>query len=139
NVVQILEARLAIEREAAYLAATRRTEDDLLKMKQLIDVCHNALKGRKLNEFLVADIELHQTIVEASQNNVLIDLYASLTDSLQFSIEQIASQHEIESNEHSIHRELYQAIKEENPKMAGELVKKYITAWKKFVEKSVEE
>jgi len=139
SIFQILEVRLAIEREAAYLAAKRRTEEDLVEMKRWINACQEAMENQEVQQFLEADIALHQTIVEASQNNVLIDLYASLTDSLIYSIEHIVLQHGVGSDEHIIHRDLYQTIQQKDSHAAEELVKTYITIWKNIIEETVEE
>lgn len=136
SVVQILEVRLAIEREAAFLAAQRRTEEDLLAMEQLIIQCKKALDTNDLALFMEADLMLHEKIVQASQNNLLVDLYASLNESLQYSIEHILHHVERKTEENSIHHELYRAIKNKESEQASKLVYIYITGWKRLMEES---
>src|SRR5699024_6289546 len=88
SILQILEVRIALEAEAAYLAAERRTNDDIHRMETFIDICQEAYDVNDMERFLEADFSLHQVIVEASNNSILIDLYASLNDSLYYSIAQ---------------------------------------------------
>jgi len=136
SIAQILEVRLAIEREAAFLAAERRTETELKEMQHLIYQCKQALENDDLNNFMEADIKFHQKVVQASQNNLFVDLYASLNDSLQFSIEQIMFYAEEKVEENNIHHELYQAIKNQESEQASKLVDIYITSWKSLLEES---
>lgn len=136
SIAQILEVRLAIEREAAFLAAERRTETELKEMQHLIYQCKQALENDDLNNFMEADLRFHQKVVQASQNNLFVDLYASLNDSLQFSIEQIMFYAEEKVEENNIHHELYQAIKNQESEQASKLVDIYITSWKSLLEES---
>src|SRR5699024_5222749 len=65
SVIQILEVRLAIEREAAFLAAQRRSEEDLQVMERFIYECQEALNKKELDSFIKADVKLHEKIVQA--------------------------------------------------------------------------
>lgn len=134
SVIQILEVRLAIEREAAFLAAQRRSEEDLQVMERFIYECQEALNKKELDSFIKADVKLHEKIVQASQNNLLVDLYASLNESLQYSIKHIISHPEMDVEETTIHYELYQAIKKQESEQASQIVFSYITGWKRLLE-----
>lgn len=73
TIASILEARSAIECEAAALAAERRTDDDLRAI-------HVALALRDAERVEIgprvdADTALHRSIVVASQNEVLVELF----------------------------------------------------------------
>src|SRR5690625_167102 len=105
-------------------------------MQHLIYQCKQALENDDLNNFMEADIKFHQKVVQASQNNLFVDLYASLNDSLQFSIEQIMFYAEEKVEENNIHHELYQAIKNQESEQASKLVDIYITSWKSLLEES---
>lgn len=80
HIKAVLEARLAVEGEAAELAATRRTPSD-------IEAIQSALRlrsGRRLDvtELVDADIAFHRTIVAASHNEVLLSLFDTMTPRL---------------------------------------------------------
>ncbi|ALE07813.1 GntR family transcriptional regulator [Arthrobacter sp. ERGS1:01] len=73
NITSILEARIAIECEAAALAAERHTHEDMLAIRA-------ALKLRDADRITIevrvdSDTALHRSIVVASHNEVLTELF----------------------------------------------------------------
>lgn len=76
DVIQLLELRLCVETEMAALAAERRTEADLMSMRQQLEVLGAAAIG--LEDSVKADVEFHNVIARASKNSY----YAKLIDFL---------------------------------------------------------
>lgn len=76
DVIQLLELRLGIETEMAALAAERRTEVDVMSMRQQLKLLGEAAIG--LEESVEADVEFHGVIARASGNAY----YAKLIDFL---------------------------------------------------------
>lgn len=73
TIASILEARIAIECEAAALAAERRTRDDLLAIRTAL-----ARRGGEvvtIDARVDADMAFHRSIVTASQNELLTELF----------------------------------------------------------------
>jgi DNA-binding FadR family transcriptional regulator len=73
TIASILEARIAIEGEAASLAALRHTSDDLLTIRA-------ALARRDAERVVIdtrvdADTAFHRSIVAASHNEILTELF----------------------------------------------------------------
>lgn len=68
SIENILEYRRQTENEAARLAAIRRTEDDLEKMKKIIQKAETAIGNPE--EFMACDMEFHVAVAEASQNSM---------------------------------------------------------------------
>lgn len=139
SLLQILEVRSALESEAAYLAAKRRTNADISKMSEHIKACERAFAKNDVENFLQADFQFHQTIVSASQNSILIDLYASLNDSLYYSIEQNIEDLERNKDENHIHYQLFIAIQLQNANKASQIVKDYLLTMKRQILKETEE
>lgn len=139
NLLQVLEVRIALETEAAYLAAERRTKDDIHKMELYIEACQLAYDENDMERFLEADISFHQVIVEASDNSVLIDLYASLNDSLYYSIAQNISGFDTNKNEIEVHHQLFSAIEKQQAHKASDIVKDYLTRMKQQIITTTEE
>jgi len=139
SLLQIVEVRIALETEAAYLAAERRTNDDIHKMETYIDICQEAFDGNDMERFLEADFALHQAIVEASNNSILIDLYASLNDSLYYSIAQNVIDVGTDENEVEVHHQLFLAIEKQEAHKASRIVKEYLSTMKKQMIKTTEE
>ncbi|MCQ6558799.1 FadR/GntR family transcriptional regulator [Paenibacillus mendelii] len=86
NVVQTLEVRHALEREAAYLAAQHRTDEDAAAMQACLQACELAAEDNDNQAYVAADIQLHQAIVAASHNDILIELYGHLIEAVQESV-----------------------------------------------------
>ncbi|MDY0829614.1 FadR/GntR family transcriptional regulator [Microbacterium sp. BG28] len=73
DIVTVIEARTAIEVEAAMLAAQRRTPADLRAIRRALDA--RTLPGQSVQEHVDADMALHRAIVVASHNEVLVELF----------------------------------------------------------------
>src|SRR3546814_7961049 len=72
----LLELRLCVETEMAALAAERRSEVDVMNMRQQIKILGEAAVG--LEDSVKADVEFHNVIARASKNSY----YAKLIDFL---------------------------------------------------------
>src|SRR5690625_3549389 len=132
SLLQIIEVRLALESEAAYLAAQRRTKEEMTKMEHYINDCEIAFQENDLKKFVEADVALHQVIVEASHNSLLIDLYATLNDSLYYSIDRNIEDLNQHTKEQHIHHQLFIAIKNQQPEKDSKFVKQNLSAMKKI-------
>ncbi|GAA1129893.1 FadR/GntR family transcriptional regulator [Citricoccus alkalitolerans] len=73
DIASVLEARLAIEAEAAALAAARRTPSDLRTIRRAY--ASRLTEGQGIIEHVEADMAVHRAIVAASHNNVLLELF----------------------------------------------------------------
>lgn len=75
---QILELRVGIEGEAAYLAALRRQGDHLAKLKAAMAALEEALVTRGVA--IKEDYQFHYSVAEATGNPVFLKVMASLAD-----------------------------------------------------------
>ncbi|MDS1268897.1 FadR/GntR family transcriptional regulator [Lipingzhangella sp. LS1_29] len=105
-----LEVRRALELESARLAADRRTEADLAEMDHALQLAERALAEGDMTAFVEADVGLHHTIVQASHNSLLIELYGDIAQVVHETVSQAVQEH---SGEHPIvdHRSLVEAIR----------------------------
>lgn len=98
DVIAVLELRMAVETEAAALAAQRRGEADVKSMRAALDAFSEAVdQGR---DAVAADHEFHAGIARATQNTRFVDLMgalgqgaiprARLSGSVERSAEQVA-------------------------------------------------
>ncbi len=80
GVAEVYEVRMALELQAARLAAARRTDADLVALQA-------ALAGRAAAtsavEFVDADLVFHHAVIAAAHNPVLTDLFAHFTTALR--------------------------------------------------------
>ncbi|MCW2881422.1 MAG: transcriptional regulator, GntR family [Sphaerisporangium sp.] len=63
---QVVEARLAIETYAASLAALRRTDSSLARMRRQLDAFAEAMTSGDLQELILADVEFHNVIADTA-------------------------------------------------------------------------
>ncbi|MCR6482832.1 FCD domain-containing protein [Amycolatopsis sp. OK19-0408] len=75
SVLAVIEARVAIEAEAAALAAERRTPAELRAIRRALD--GRAFRDQPLEEYVDADTAFHRTVIVAAHNDVLVDLFDS--------------------------------------------------------------
>jgi GntR family transcriptional repressor for pyruvate dehydrogenase complex len=76
DVLAILELRISLETEAAGLAANRRTDAQLQKLRAALDDFQaNAKRG---GETIAADMQFHLTIAQASDNRYFHDILSHL-------------------------------------------------------------
>ncbi|WP_030155767.1 FadR/GntR family transcriptional regulator [Glycomyces sp. NRRL B-16210] len=78
-----MEVRRGLEVEASRLAAQRRDEADITRLRILLAEREATHEVGDTESFIAADIALHQAIAEASHNKLLAELYTELADSLR--------------------------------------------------------
>ena len=76
EVIAVLELRMGVETEAAALAALRRTDGDLARMRSALDAFKAAMKEGR--DTVGADFQFHLEISRATQNQRFADLMATL-------------------------------------------------------------
>lgn len=76
---QLIQVRRMFETGAAYLAATRRTDADLVDLRTQLDSMRQAHAAGDVGAFVTADLAFHNTILRASGNVFLGVLFEPLT------------------------------------------------------------
>jgi DNA-binding FadR family transcriptional regulator len=84
--LEIIEVRRMIERDAAGLAALRRSAADLDTMRDLFRAQQAALSAGDRDAYLRTELAFHAAVVDAAHNALLSQLYAQMTASIQQSI-----------------------------------------------------
>ena len=80
DVVAMLELRIGLETEAAGLAAQRRTAQNLIAMRDALEVFTQAIESGR--DSIAADFQFHQEITRATQNPHFASLMATLGTSI---------------------------------------------------------
>jgi len=73
DVVDMFEAREAIECGVAYIAARRATDDDLAHLRKLVSIADAAREAAKAEEYLLGDQAFHAFLVHMIDNALLQD------------------------------------------------------------------
>lgn len=110
DIVSVIEARAAIETEAAALAAERRTPADLRAIRR--SLAHRALRRSDLAEHVDADTSFHRSIVAAAHNPILLELFDGFTPRVrQAMIEMLRIRVDFGSDaDHTAHEDLAEAV-----------------------------
>ena len=136
---EMFEARLALEMSIAGLAAERANSEDMAALAEEIAGMYASIE--KPEQYLVHDMQFHQTVAAASGNRILTALmnmvatilfdYRSKTVKRALDLKDSAEQH------HNI----YRAIREHNPEAARQAMRVHLLetqrAQRMEVEKSV--
>ena len=112
DVLDVLSLRRGLEVEAARLAAQRHTPEDLAR----IHAAWNAHPGHVGGFTVEAGMALHLSIVEASHNSALIDVYRGVLAAVTDSLSAVSVGQGFHVDEH---RPLIAAIEERNPDEAA--------------------
>ncbi|MBO0995411.1 FadR/GntR family transcriptional regulator [Bacillus sp. SD088] len=131
NLIETLEVRLALEREAAQLAAVHRNDEDLHQLEFYMEQCRDTAQRDAVEDFISADMAFHKAMVKASHNQLLQELYEYMTDPLYTSISKLMIIDTSFACEKMIHSELLDAIREQNIEEAIKYVNEYIFDFKK--------
>ncbi|MEJ3657742.1 FCD domain-containing protein [Actinomycetes bacterium KLBMP 9759] len=112
-IADVYEVRIALELEAARLAAARRTDADLAAMDAAM-----AARGAagSTEEFVDADLQVHLAVVAAAHNPVLSDVFGSFVAPLRAALLDLVRDADLRTpDEHTgstrAHHELVEAIR----------------------------
>ena len=128
TIASILEARIAIECEAAALAAERCTGDDLVAIRTAL-----ARRGREvvtIDARVDADMAFHRSIVTASQNELLIELFdtfAARSREAMVQMLELSGEPATEADQ-LVHAEIVEAVEARDAAVARDLSRSHLEA-----------
>lgn len=125
----LVETRILIELKSVSLAAVRRTEEDLVNMKQALDAySEKALSGEDAGQ---EDLIYHLSIAKASGNSTLNNLMLIITPEILTNFEKyrVCNKEEDEGLARiKEHTEVYEAIIAQDPDLARQKMKIHFKA-----------
>ncbi|MFI5805625.1 FadR/GntR family transcriptional regulator [Streptomyces sp. NPDC051561] len=113
DTLDVLELRVALEAEAARLAAVRRDEDDLRALRAALDALHE--QGDRAAD---ADIVFHRGIVEATHNTAYTEVYRFFSAQVHESLVTSLGDHEMPPIDLVAHCALVDAVESGDPDAA---------------------
>lgn len=136
DIAAVIEGRIAIETEAAALAAPRRTATDIRAMRRAL--AQRAARRSTVEEYVDADMALHRTVVAAAHNNVLLELFdgfvprvrTAMIDMLDLQPAESPCDFDPSGNDQEAHARLVQAIVDREPATAAQLSRAHLTSLK---------
>lgn len=83
NLVEAVEVRAGLERQAARFAAERRTAAEVARMRELLADLRMAVENDDRNTYTDVDAQLHRTILGCTRNELLAEIYEHLGGALK--------------------------------------------------------
>ncbi|MFT4634674.1 MAG: DNA-binding FadR family transcriptional regulator [Arenicella sp.] len=114
---ELAELRVAVEPEAAMLAAQRQNNDKITLIGEALNRMKQAESG--LDDPLEADIAFHLSILEASENRFFTQLGRIIDTTLRVSIRFTNMRTGVRAGNHDAHKRIYDAIVANQPKEAA--------------------
>jgi GntR family transcriptional repressor for pyruvate dehydrogenase complex len=119
---EVIEFRLVVEPEVAALAAARRSGDDLLRMKRLVEE-QEASRGEGFAEL---DLRFHMALARATKNEVIWEVAAVLHDLLSESRSvPLMSKERFEISLKG-HRRILEAVEKKDPELCREAMRTHL-------------
>ncbi|MFI9508262.1 FadR/GntR family transcriptional regulator [Nocardia sp. NPDC052566] len=130
TIASVIEARIAIEAEAAALAAQRRTPADLRTLRRALAA--REARGEPVAEHVDADMAFHRAVLVAAHNEVLTQLFDTFLPRLRLAMIDMLKIRPVpsEAADHEAHIRLVDAIAHRKPAAAAELSRAHLSTLK---------
>ena len=124
NFKSLVETRILLELKAVRLAALRRTEEDLQKIKLALDAHKAKLLSGK--DAVQEDLLFHLAIAKASGNVTMNQIMIGITPQIIVDFKKYHTDYDnLDSLRIDEHADIYEAIKDKNPQLAKSQMKKH--------------
>ncbi|MFJ8062856.1 FadR/GntR family transcriptional regulator [Streptomyces sp. NPDC096142] len=124
-VTDVYEVRMGVEVQAARLAASRRTAEDVTALERALEARRTA-SGADDIAFVDADIAFHAAVVAAAHNPVLADLFGQFTPVLREGLVDLLALTELRAHDPNTgddaHEALVRAVAEGDAETAAEVL-----------------
>lgn len=126
DIQDVLEVRAALEALAAKLACKRMDDRAFLKLQLAIAEYSYAAKNKDLETMIEKDVEFHDIICNATQNDKLIQMFNNLKEQVnRYRITYLKNVEDSDTVE-AEHIAILEALKNKNEEVASELASKHI-------------
>ncbi len=126
DIQDVLEVRGALEALAAKIACKRMDDRAFLKLQLAIAEYSYAAKNKDLEMMIEKDVEFHEIIVGATQNDKLIQIFNNLREQVnRYRITYLKNTEDAESVQ-AEHLEILEALKNKDEELASSLASKHI-------------
>lgn len=129
TILELLEARKALEVSNAELAALKRTDEDLQAFESLLEQMQHNLGDESIGE--QADICFHLTLAKATHNSIIVRLLETISSQMELAIRetrrlQMYSNKSVSTQLWEEHYGIYEAIKAGDPDLAQQRMRQHL-------------
>ena len=122
----MVEMRAILEVNAARMCAQRRTDEQLVQIKQALDNYISAFEQGNQEQVYSTDFEFHRTIAAGSGNTTLRSMLMLITPDILSSYRKQSMCSVADTKPLEEHKLLYRFIAEQRPEVAAELMKAHL-------------
>jgi DNA-binding FadR family transcriptional regulator len=122
---QARETRHILEVEAIGLAALRRTDEDLVALREALGVSGSHYHG-DLDTYIACDLVFHRRLVDAAHNPTLSELYRYFSSIVGAHLRQTLNITPRRQAVFDLHVELLEAVEQRDPERAKALMRQLI-------------
>lgn len=124
EIIDILEVRMLLEKEIAYLAAQRRNDTDLAALQKSLASMEKEIQGGQIG--LEGDNTFHDSLAKATHNDVLIKIMGMWRNLTVEARQSILETHGSPERALSDHRDIYNSILNRDAISASNLMKGHL-------------
>lgn len=124
--MDIFEFRNMVEVEAAGMAAARRSDDNLAKMRNYIEIMNN--KDSSYDEYQDADFLFHEEIINATGNKLLLAMINAYGKIIRYVIELSTAETYRPEVDENFHENIYQAVLNRDVENAKKSMEEHLVA-----------
>lgn len=129
TLIELLEARQALEVSNAAAAALRRTEEDLFEFNSIILDMKQSIGQHMEGER--TDLLFHLLLARASHNSIMLKLFESIANQLETAIREVRrvelySNQKVAERLYLEHLAIYDAVSKQDSELAGKTMKKHL-------------
>ncbi|QLL14490.1 FadR/GntR family transcriptional regulator [Pseudomonas chlororaphis] len=125
SLAQARETRQIIETEAIGLAALRRTDQDLLALREALALSGDHYHG-DLESYIACDLVFHGRLVDAAHNPTLSELYRYFSSVVGAQLRQTLNIHPRRQAVFDLHIDLLDAVEQRDPERAKAISRQLI-------------
>jgi DNA-binding GntR family transcriptional regulator len=133
GVEETFDIRSTLESFAAFLAAKRFADEELLPLEEKIDEFQRCLDGNDLSELTRINTDFHELLYALSRSPRLIKMIHDLRDDIFLLRKVMLNSEDMAPLSNQDHREMLKAMKKRDAQKVEKLVKKHILRGKEFV------
>lgn len=126
TLIEHLEARAILEVEATRLAALRRTEDDLVQMRNAFHASAKCLAANDLEGFVEHDLAFHASVVRAARNGAMTELYSFFSRAIRQHLRALVTDERLPMPCIEDHGAVLEAIERQHPDEAAEASRRIV-------------
>lgn len=133
EIIEVVDARIALETEACRLAAERRSTADLRAIGSALAARHERLDD--LDELISADLVFHRKIVVAAHSRVILEMFDVLTPKTRAAMIALLRAGVVTTDppDHHAHVRMAEAIRARDGALAADLSRAHLSALRAHV------